>query len=410
MLVISFILLRGNEMSLDPDTGETMFYPAELLLLASVLASTDTVAVLTLITPEKYEVLNAVLFGEGVVNDAVTILLYKSIEVQMKKANDETDASGNQGHMAINGAQVGGMVGNFFYLSFVSILIGMATGLLTSLVLKHFNMGYDPVKESMLMLIFAYLSYLIAEHLALSGIISMFSCGLFMAHYAFYNISRKAQKGIDMTVNAISGLSQSFIYIYLGLSLFTIKEENVKPQFIALTLGSILVCRVFSVGVPLLLVYLCSGCKPLALSWNQWSFVYAGGLIRGAIAFALSTRISSPHSEILQTTTQICAICTIVGVGGPLQLFAKCFGIKPDKEAKKDAKALEEALLRTDQKIIDVQKVDSCVTNNDDDNRPKTPDASSAASWGMSKMSLKNEEDAMNYIDREFEDLAAENT
>jgi NhaP-type Na+/H+ or K+/H+ antiporter len=76
MIVISILLIKGNEHFKDPATGKTWIEPSECLLLASVLASTDTVAVLTLITAEKFQLLNAVLFGEGVVNDAVTILLF----------------------------------------------------------------------------------------------------------------------------------------------------------------------------------------------------------------------------------------------------------------------------------------------------------------------------------------------
>lgn len=76
MTVLTMVLMWGNEHYKDPVTGETWIDPAECMLLASVLASTDTVAVLTLITADKYLVLNSVLFGEGVVNDAVTILLY----------------------------------------------------------------------------------------------------------------------------------------------------------------------------------------------------------------------------------------------------------------------------------------------------------------------------------------------
>ena len=84
MIVISVVLFYGNEQLRDPVTNEKMLSDGEVLLIASVFASTDTVAVLTLITPDKYEVLNAVLFGEGVVNDAVTILLYNSVETQLK--------------------------------------------------------------------------------------------------------------------------------------------------------------------------------------------------------------------------------------------------------------------------------------------------------------------------------------
>ena len=81
MVVISALILNyGGPFLKDENTGASILSDGEILLLASVFASTDTVAVLTLITPDKYEVLNSVLFGEGVVNDAVTILLYESIQ------------------------------------------------------------------------------------------------------------------------------------------------------------------------------------------------------------------------------------------------------------------------------------------------------------------------------------------
>ena len=54
------------------------------------------------------------------------------------------------------------------------------------------------------------------------------------------------------------------------------------------TLASVFVCRIFSVGVPVLTIWLYGGCKKLPLSGSQWIFVYFGGLIRGAIAFGLS--------------------------------------------------------------------------------------------------------------------------
>jgi len=85
--------------------------------------------------------------------------------------------------------------------------MGACVGLLVSWVLKVFNLGYDPVKECTIMLTFAYLSYLFAEQSALSGIISMFSCGLFMAHYAYWNISKKARAGTELTVCSIANIN-----------------------------------------------------------------------------------------------------------------------------------------------------------------------------------------------------------
>ena len=48
--------------------------------MAAVLCATDTVAVLTLVDGKKYSKLNSILFGEGIVNDAVAILLYRSVQ------------------------------------------------------------------------------------------------------------------------------------------------------------------------------------------------------------------------------------------------------------------------------------------------------------------------------------------
>ena len=86
---------------------------------------------------------------------------------------------------------IGQMVGSFFYLSFMSILVGAFVGLTSAFILKHFNMGTDPVKETMAMLAFAYLSYLLSDQCQFSPIISMFSCGLFMSHYTYLNVSHK---------------------------------------------------------------------------------------------------------------------------------------------------------------------------------------------------------------------------
>mgnify|MGYP006999515837 CR=1 FL=1 len=55
------------------------------------------------------------------------------------------------------------MVVNFLALSSKSILMGAFVGLSASLILKWFNLTYDAVKETSLMLMFAYLSYLFAE-------------------------------------------------------------------------------------------------------------------------------------------------------------------------------------------------------------------------------------------------------
>lgn len=52
----------------------------EVLLFASVISATDTVAALTFVKESSDPKLFAVLFGEGVLNDAVCIVLYRIIK------------------------------------------------------------------------------------------------------------------------------------------------------------------------------------------------------------------------------------------------------------------------------------------------------------------------------------------
>ena len=49
------------------------------LLLAATLTATDTVAVLNIIKERQYPKLHSIIFGEGIFNDAVAILLFKAV-------------------------------------------------------------------------------------------------------------------------------------------------------------------------------------------------------------------------------------------------------------------------------------------------------------------------------------------
>jgi NhaP-type Na+/H+ or K+/H+ antiporter len=51
----------------------------EILLFSSVISSTDTVSALTFIKENKYPKLFSILFGEGIFNDAVSIVLFKIV-------------------------------------------------------------------------------------------------------------------------------------------------------------------------------------------------------------------------------------------------------------------------------------------------------------------------------------------
>lgn len=128
MIVLTLSIYAANQYLLDINT---QIYPSECLLLASVLCATDTIAVLTLIHEDKYKTLNAVLFGEGVVNDAVSILLYRSIYSTITNGANLPDQQ-----MSITSTEIFRMLLGFITLSISSIFLGITFGLLSALLLK----------------------------------------------------------------------------------------------------------------------------------------------------------------------------------------------------------------------------------------------------------------------------------
>jgi sodium/hydrogen exchanger-like protein 6/7/sodium/hydrogen exchanger 8 len=51
----------------------------QILLQSATICATDSVAAITLISSDKYPQLFSVVFGEGMVNDAVSIILFKAV-------------------------------------------------------------------------------------------------------------------------------------------------------------------------------------------------------------------------------------------------------------------------------------------------------------------------------------------
>ena len=66
------------------------------------------------------------------------------------------------------------IVGNFFWLSFISTLIGAICGILTGLITKHCRfLTRSSIHETFTMFLFGMISYYISDLLKMSGIISI---------------------------------------------------------------------------------------------------------------------------------------------------------------------------------------------------------------------------------------------
>ena len=151
----------------------------EILLMCSLMCSSDVVAAVSLINSTKQPKLFSVVFGEGVTNDAVSIILFNSVLKTF-----------NRNGADMNAAQGSLIILDFLYLATTSICVGFFYAGLSALLMKHCRMlTGDSVIECSIVFCFGYLAYITAEILELSGIIALLTAGIFMAHYTWYSLS-----------------------------------------------------------------------------------------------------------------------------------------------------------------------------------------------------------------------------
>ena len=254
-----------------------------ILLFSSVIASTDTVAAMTFIKEDQMPKLFSILFGEGVLNDAVCIVLYRilsNFDFENKSFNFLTILS---------------IVGSFLMMFFFSCFIGIGGGLLCSFLLKLLRRVHlNRVQETSLIIFFAFLTYLATEMLHFSPIIALLFCGIFMSHYAFYNLSFQAREESSIVSKILSNIAEGFVFTYLGLTSISISHDSFCIPFIILVFIFVLIGRFLAVYGISLLLSLCR-LKIFSFDMSERGITFFAGCIRGAIAFGLA--ISLPEDK-----------------------------------------------------------------------------------------------------------------
>lgn len=298
----------------------------EALVFGSLISSTDPVTVLSLLPSTVDRRLYMLIFGESALNDAVSIILYRFFT-----------------GLADPKMRLG--VGPFFVSVFASagvflgsFLVGIIMGLIFAKITKHVKTDENTaVYEMTMLIIFAYSSYLLADVLQLTGIISIFFTGITMAHYAQGNLSEEARTQTRSTLRFLAFMCECFIFLYLGLGLLSFGHETTyDPLMIIFALFAILVSRahVFIIlGIKNLLV---KTDKPIPMS--QQILIWFSGL-RGAVAFALGVSfLEHPTFDpqikaYIFGTTVIVIVLTILVFGGLTPYMLVWLGIIKDPHA-----------------------------------------------------------------------------
>ncbi|KAH7444789.1 hypothetical protein KP509_02G091800 [Ceratopteris richardii] len=289
------------------------------LSFGALISATDPVTVLSIFHELGTDAdLYAYVFGESVLNDAVAIVMYKTVL---------SFISGTVSNRGVLQAV------SFFFITFVgSFSIGALAGVLSALLFKYggFQDKRLGIIESCLVVLFPYLAYNVADALELSGIVSILFAGITMKYYTAPNLSSQAQKITTSFFQMLSKLSETFVFIYIGLGTFLDKQSWNRFGFTFFTIVSILIARTLNVYPMSALI---NRFRPESrkIHRNQQHALCFSGL-RGAMAFALArqsvTDLPSGHGYVLLTATLLTIFFSVLLIGGMTSYALKLLRIE----------------------------------------------------------------------------------
>ncbi|KAJ8289212.1 hypothetical protein COCON_G00018710 [Conger conger] len=174
------------------------------LLFGSIISAVDPVAVLAVFEEIHInELLHILVFGESLLNDAVTVVLYHLFEEFV-----------GVGSVSVGDAFLG--ILSFLVVALGGILVGAIYGVLAAFTSRFTS--HTRVIEPLFVFLYSYMAYLSSEVFHLSGIMALISCGAVMRPYVEANISHKSHTTIKYFLKMWSSVSETLIFIFLGVS------------------------------------------------------------------------------------------------------------------------------------------------------------------------------------------------
>ena len=183
-----------------------------------------------------------------------------------------------------------------------------------------------------------WVCYLVAEGLALSGIVAICTNGVFLNSYAQNNISRDSRRVLKLCYETIAVTAEQIVFLFLGIGLFAFNHpyEKMGWGFVLTTILNLNFARFLNILITTKLVN-CSRTEtkiPNKMAFTMW----LSGL-RGAMAYALALKCATDLEigPVILINTLIYSLITILGIGSILNPVLTKLDVK-----RKEINELEE--------------------------------------------------------------------
>ncbi|GAB2527796.1 Na+/H+ antiporter [Spirosoma aerophilum] len=292
------------------------------LLLGAVVSPSDAVAATavmkTLSVPRKIEI---ILEGESLVNDATALVIFQLALVAVGTGNFSLADS----------------LLDFVRLAVGGIVVGLVTGYLSAWLHKYAHL--EPALETVLTFVTAYSAYLAAEHLALSGVLSVVSAGLVVGHKQSRVHSPITRMQAVAVWNFVVVLLNGLIFILIGLQLPDMVAD-INGQSLGQLIGIGLLISVTAVAIRFLYIFLTDSISnqihklmhhpplfPSRKHTTLLAYISMRGIVSLAAALSIPVQLPGgtpfPERNLIVFITFCVILFTLVGQGIFLPAFIR---------------------------------------------------------------------------------------
>lgn len=297
--------------------GKTGLVPgfewSHAFLFAAVISATDPISVLALFkelgVPKRLYLL---VEGESLLNDGVAVVVF--VIVAAVVGLPVGHGGGHEVHLETAGQISVFGLRTFLWMAGVGVLVGLVVGGAASALTRHID---DHLIEVTLTTLVAYGSFLLAEQIGASGVLSTVTAGVVSGSFGRqYGMSVSTRVAVTDFWEYMAFLANSFIFLLIGLEL--------DPSVLLRTAVAIAVAFVAVTAARALVVY--TG-VPLAGRFSPkvprgWRHVLVWGGLRGSLSMVLILTIPL---DFAGRDTLVSLVYGVVAVS----LFVQGLTVKP---------------------------------------------------------------------------------
>lgn len=282
------------------------------LLFGAMISATDPISVLALF--KKMGVnrrLTMLLEGESLFNDGTAVVIFKLVLVTALAGGSLslTHAAGSFVTMVIGGA-----------------FLGLALGLGASKLTSYFD---DHLLELTLTAILAYGSYLLAEAIHVSPVISTICAGVVMGNYGSrIGMSANTRQAVSWFWEYAAFIVNSLVFLLIGLQM---KLDLLLKYSTLIGWGIVAIIASRAIIVYALVPLFSRGQHKIESSWKH---VLAWGALRGSLSMALALSLPNdfPGKEAITVLTFGVVLFTLLVKGLTIEPLVNRLKISKDEE------------------------------------------------------------------------------